>query len=60
VRADALDKYLGHQGSGKVEEGRQVLDFFVYALCEGGCDCIPLVADRNIPAISVERGNCQV
>jgi hypothetical protein len=59
-RADALDKFLGNQGVEKVEEGRQVLDFFVYALCEGGCDCIPLVADRYIPTISVERGNCQV
>jgi hypothetical protein len=60
-RADALSKFLGAQGAAKVDEGRQVLDFFVYALCEGGCDCIPLTgADRNVPSISVERGNCQV
>ena len=60
-RKDGLEKYLGLQGPSKVEEGRQVMDFMVYALCEGGCDCIPQVnADRNMPAISVERGNCQV
>jgi hypothetical protein len=60
-RKDALDKLLGRQGASKVEEGRQVMDFMVYALCEGGCDCIPQVnANRNVPAISMERGNCQV
>jgi hypothetical protein len=60
-RRDGLDKLRGLHGSSKVEEGRQVMDFMVYALCEGGCDCIPQVnANRNVPAISIERGNCQV
>jgi hypothetical protein len=60
-RKDGLDKFLGRKGPSKVEEGRQVMDFMVYALCEGGCDCIPQVnANRNVPAISMERGNCQV
>lgn len=60
-RKDALDKYLGNQGPSKVEEGRQVMDFMVYSLCEGGCDCIPQVnANRENPQISIERGNCQV
>jgi hypothetical protein len=60
-RKDGLDKFLGNQGASKVEEGRQVMDFMVYALCEGGCDCIPRKnASRNVPAISIERGNCQV
>ena len=59
-RKDALEKYLGLQGPEKVEEGRLVMDFFLYSVCEGGCDCIPMVTDRNVPAISIVRGNCQV
>jgi N-acetylneuraminic acid mutarotase len=59
VRASALNKYLTKTGSAK-ETARQQLDFFLYAFCEAGCDCIPQTgADPNKPSVSIERGNCQ-
>jgi len=42
------------------ERGRQRLDYFLYSVCENGCDCIPQVqADPMHPKIDVHRGNCQ-
>jgi hypothetical protein len=42
------------------ETGRLFLDYFLYATCENGCDCIPFYnADVNNPALGVNRGNCQ-
>lgn len=35
------------------------LDFFLYAICENGCDCIPQIgADMHKPEIDLHRGNC--
>jgi hypothetical protein len=39
---------------------RQIMDAFIYALCEMPCDCIPQYnADITTPAQDIYRGNCQ-
>jgi hypothetical protein len=39
---------------------RQIMDAFIYALCELPCDCIPQYnADITTPTMDVYRGNCQ-
>ena len=39
---------------------RQIMDAFIYALCELPCDCIPQYdADVSIPQQNFNRGNCQ-
>lgn len=39
---------------------RQIMDAFIYALCELPCDCIPQYnADITTPAQDIYRGNCQ-
>lgn len=39
---------------------RQIMDSFVYAICELACDCIPQYnASINLRQIDVQRGNCQ-
>jgi hypothetical protein len=59
ARSDGLEQYLSSD-YGEKEEGRKILDFFVYAVCENACDCIPQTdASPTVPEISIERGNCQ-
>jgi hypothetical protein len=42
------------------EDGRQQIDYFVYAVCENGCDCIPQVnVNPSVLSIDPHRGNCQ-
>jgi hypothetical protein len=42
------------------ETGRQVLDYFVYSICENGCDCIQQVNAKPWQLTAdVHRGNCQ-
>ena len=42
------------------EEARQRLDWFLFSVCEQGCDCLPQEqADRNTRMIDVGRGHCQ-
>jgi hypothetical protein len=39
---------------------RQIMDAFIYALCELPCDCIPQYnADITKPSTDIYRGNCQ-
>ena len=39
---------------------RQIMDSFVYGICELSCDCVPqYAADVNKRAFDVQRGNCQ-
>eukprot|EP00179_Madagascaria_erythrocladioides_P027978 CAMPEP_0198330940 /NCGR_PEP_ID=MMETSP1450-20131203/17247_1 /TAXON_ID=753684 ORGANISM="Madagascaria erythrocladiodes, Strain CCMP3234" /NCGR_SAMPLE_ID=MMETSP1450 /ASSEMBLY_ACC=CAM_ASM_001115 /LENGTH=212 /DNA_ID=CAMNT_0044035275 /DNA_START=269 /DNA_END=907 /DNA_ORIENTATION=- len=60
ARAEALDDYLNSGDPEVVENARQILDYFVYSVCEQGCDCIPQEnADRSNPTFEVRRGNCQ-
>jgi hypothetical protein len=59
ARNDGLNQYLWGD-DGEKEEGRMIMDYFVYSICENACDCIPQIdASPTVPAISIERGNCQ-
>ena len=41
-------------------QSRQIMDSFVYAICELACDCIPQYnANINVREVDVQRGNCQ-
>jgi len=60
ARSDALNNYLHSSDPGVVEDSRQILDYFVYSICEQGCDCIPQEnATRQNRTAEVRRGNCQ-
>ena len=58
-RANTLNDWL--YGSGDVQQlGRLKMDWFMFSICEQGCDCIPMInADRSTPAYDFSRGNCQ-
>jgi len=42
----------------KRQEALNGLDYFIYAMCEEVCDCIPYSAPRGAYDIDVSRGNC--
>lgn len=55
-RREALDFFTSDPS---VVWAQHKLDFFLYAICEEGCDCIPQSgADINQPEYDVHRGNC--
>ena len=59
ARLTALEFYNSTNPTTK-EKGRQRLDYFLYSVCENGCDCIPQVdANPAVKQIDVHRGNCQ-
>ena len=64
-RADGLRRYRQRLSLPRFlrrlrSQSRQIMDSFVYAICELACDCIPQYStDINVRTLDVQRGNCQ-
>jgi hypothetical protein len=60
ARSTALNLYKSTTSATNRETGRQRLDYFLYSICENGCDCIPQINARPWElSVDVHRGNCQ-